>query len=116
MEIAAGLSVFILATYGIGTVVGVLKAGQFLLQRPLDRLSRLRWLVFLKPLAALVRCPPCIALWAGLALSIKGLSPCLLVWPNVIPGIAWGVDAFVAAGATWLLHVSAERISQGLDV
>lgn len=113
---AVGLAVFILATYGFGTVVGVLKAGLVLVRNPLDSLSRSPWFFYLKPLAAMAHCPPCLALWAGLALSICGLSPCRLVWTGAIRELAWTVDALAAAGATWLLHVLAERVSKDLDL
>jgi len=112
MTAVAGLLVFCGATYGFGTVVGVLKAGQ-LVRMPLAWLAD-RICLF-KPISDLVRCPPCLALWAGLLLSYFGLSPAFSVWPKVRIEIAMGTDAFLAAGVTWLLHVSAERVSQALE-
>jgi len=112
MTAAVGLLVFLGATYGFGTVVAVLKAGQ-LVRMPLAWLAdRIR---LFKPISELVRCPPCLALWAGLLLSYFGLSPTLSAWPKVRIEIAMGTDAFLAAGVTWLLHVAAERGSHGLE-
>jgi hypothetical protein len=112
MTAVAGFLVFCGATYGFGTVVGVLKAGK-LVRMPLAWLADRIWLF--KPLSKLVRCPPCLALWAGLLLSYFGLSPALGVWPKLRIGIAMGTDAFLAAGVTWLLHVSAELVSKDLE-
>lgn len=113
MTAATGLFLYVLATYGFGTTVAVLKIGDVLIRRPLAWLAA-RMCVF-KPLAALVCCPPCLALWGGLGLSIKGFSPARMVWPSA-PWMFAIVDAFGAAGATWLLHVLAEKVSKGLDL
>lgn len=112
------LVVFLLSVYGLATSVAILKAGRLVLH-PLEALSELWkgsvWGMPWRFLSALVRCPPCLSFWIGVAGSRWVLSPSrhLVAGGNVWTAAV--VDGLAACGSTWLLHVAAMRMCVGIE-
>lgn len=94
------LALFLLAVYGVANAVVVLKTRVIF-----ERLFGKIWI-----LKDLIKCPPCVAFWVGMACSRFMLSPastfCPVWWKAML------IDGFAAVGAVWLLHLKAERLSE----
>jgi hypothetical protein len=122
-----GLSIFVLAVYGLTNAIAILKIGRFLfgvgqcneegcpeLKHPLDKrkfLGRLPWL------GDLFYCPPCVAFWIGMLASKMLFSPAATF--VAIPGMAWRgtiVDGLAASGAVWLLYTWTEKNIVGTSI
>lgn len=108
MQNLVALVLFLLAVYGVANVVAVLKT-----RVVFEFLFGKIWI-----LKDLIKCPPCIAFWTGMACSLWLLSPSSSFCPKW-----WGamlIDGFGALGAIWLLHLKAERLAgdpaKGLDL
>lgn len=99
MNNLVALGLFLLAVYGVANAVAVLKTRlvfEFLFGK-------------IPILKDLIKCPPCIAFWVGLACSRWVLSPasgfCQKWWMAML------VDGFTALAGVWLLHLKAERLA-----
>src|SRR5438445_13655667 len=99
MDKLVALIVFLLAVYGVANAVCVLKT-RLVFQAIFGKVPVLK---------DLIKCPPCVAFWTGLALSHWFFSPassfCGTWWKPMI------LDGFISLGAVWLLHLRAERIA-----
>lgn len=96
--------VFLFAVYGFSNAVTVLKFGMWIR-------------VATKPipvLGALLRCPACLAFWAGMLVSWQVMSPALPFvdarWKAIF------ADGLAASGFSYIVHVVMERTSVGLDL
>lgn len=97
------LIVFLLAVYGLANAIAVLKAGV-----PIKAA-----LAGIPILGSLVRCPPCISFWAGMACSLWVLSPAAKVVDT-----AWKaalLDGLVACAFSYFAHVVMERTGLGVE-
>jgi hypothetical protein len=98
MKEVAAIILFLLAVFGVANAVAVLKT-RLVFEALFGRI----WI-----LKDLIKCPPCIAFWTGMACSKFLLSPasawCGKWWAAML------VDGFAALGAVWLLHLKAERL------
>lgn len=116
--------VFVVAVYGLANAIAVLKIGQFLFgigyckdknctESGHPKEGR-RLIGKIPYLGDLFYCPPCIAFWVGMAGSALAFSPASewapVWWKAMI------VDGLAASGIAYLLHMTAERLSHGLDV
>jgi hypothetical protein len=124
MSSGIALFIFIFSIYGLANAVAVLKLGQFFFGRshcttegctaPGHPRETRRGLGRIPYLGDLFYCPPCLAFWFGIGLSRLGLSPSALSldawWKAAL------VDGLLASGVVWLLHVTAERLGDGLDL
>lgn len=72
-------------------------------------------------------CPPCLAMWIGVGLSLLFFSPTMLAVEHpALAGTAFSsirhpaqaalVDGLFASGTTWFIHVLAEKNADGLDL
>lgn len=96
-------AVFIFAVYGMANAIAVLKFGH-----------PIRTAFGKVPvLSTLVKCPPCLSFWIGMAVSAFVLSPAAQICPAGWRSIL--LDGLSASGLVWLIHVAAERTSFGLD-
>ncbi len=94
------LLVFILAVFGFASAVAVLKVGQFFLGTEKKRKGLGRIPFF----GDMFYCPPCLAFWIGMGISLVGLSPSAQVAETGWRAVA--LDGFLACGAVWLLHAA----------
>lgn len=97
------LVVFIFAVYGLSNALTVLKT-RVILQSTLGRVPIVGKMAY---------CPACVAFWLGLAASVWVLSPASLAGAQ-----GWTarlLDACMACGVTYILHVLAERLGYGLE-
>lgn len=108
MTILVALIVFLLAVYGVANAVAVLKT-RLVFQAIFGKIPILK---------DLIKCPPCIAFWVGMACSYWLLSPassvCSKWWGAIL------LDGFAALSAVWILHLKTERMAgdpaKGLDL
>jgi hypothetical protein len=114
------LVIFLLAVYGLANSIAVLKAGK-MVRNPLEALSDFwagsLWGLPWRFLTALVKCPPCLSFWIGIAGSWWVLSPSMdfIVAHGKEPWVAAIVDGLAACGASWILHVAAMRMCIGIE-
>lgn len=98
MHELVALILFLLAVYGVANAVAILKT-RVIFEFLFGKIPVLR---------ELIKCPPCIAFWVGMACSCFLLSPastfCQKWWGAML------IDGFMAVGAVWLLHLKAERL------
>lgn len=118
------LVVYVMAIFGLATAIAVLKFGQFFfgighcptkdckaqghpkeLRRFLGRIPYVGDLFY---------CPPCLAFWFGVGISLAIVSPSRFVIASVWQ--AAFMDGLLASGAIWLLHLIAERLGHKLDL
>lgn len=120
------LVIFVLAIFGLATAIAVLKFGQLFfgighcpkkddeckekghpkeLRRGLGRIPYIGDLFY---------CPPCLAFWFGLTISLGVVSPSRFVISTVWQAAI--IDGLLASGAIWLLHLIAERLGHKLDL
>lgn len=112
---ATELVFFSIVVYGLATSIAVLHAGKVLVRDPLNWIAARIWI--LKPLAAVVCCPACLAFWIGLCLSAADISPIHgLFGSRYADVLSLSCDGFFALGSTWLLHVTAEKLGHGLEL
>lgn len=93
---------FFIAVYGLANAIAVLKT------------RKIAEAIFGKVpvMKDLIKCPPCLAFWIGMAFSYFFFSPSLEFMKNVPSAMV--VDGLAASGLTWLIHVTAERIAFGM--
>lgn len=96
------LLIFFLAVYGLANAIAVLKT-RVIAEKLFGKIPVLK---------DLIKCPPCLAFWIGMAFSLTIFSPSIEWSPN--RGSAMVVDGLACCGLTWLLHVTAERLAFGL--
>lgn len=96
------LILFFLAVYGLANAIAVLKT-RLVVQAIFGRIPILK---------DLIKCPPCLSFWIGMAFSYFCFSPSFEFMKNA--GAAVVVDGLAASGFTWIIHVTAERIAFGL--
>lgn len=104
------LVVFLFATYGLANAIAVLKIGRYFLGTFNER----KGLGKIPYLGDLFYCPPCLAFWIGMGISIFALSPSAYIMKNRIEGTV--LDGLMASGAIWILHLVAERLGHKLDI
>lgn len=117
---------FLLAVYGLANAIAVLKFGQLFFGKGYcpkpqescphkDHPKELRKCLGKIPfIGDLFYCPPCLAFWIGMAMSVWVMSP-----SAAFLNIAWKamlVDGLAASASAYLLHVTAEKLSYGLDL
>ena len=101
MTTLVALILFLLAVYGVANAVVVLKTRK-VFEALFGKIPILR---------DLIKCPPCVAFWVGMACSRWILSPASSFCPKWWTAML--VDGFAAVGAIWLLHLKAERLAEG---
>lgn len=101
MTTLVGLALFLLAVYGVANAVVVLKTRK-VFEALFGKIPILR---------DLIKCPPCVAFWVGMACSLWIFSPASMFCPRWWAAML--VDGFAAVGAIWLLHLKAERLAEG---
>lgn len=118
------LVIFVIAIFGLATAIAVLKFGQFFFgfgHCPIKDCKAeghprelRRFLGRIPYVGDLFYCPPCLAFWIGMAISLGIVSPSRFIihsaWQAAI------IDGLLASGATWLLHLIAERLGHNLDL
>lgn len=116
-------TLFFLSVYGLANAIAVLKIGRYFLgygycfakdctalDHPLDKRRGFGTIPYL---GDLLYCPPCISFWWGMLTSIFLISPASLVIQNVFKSAF--IDGLAACAMSYLLHVSMEKMSQGVD-
>lgn len=58
-------------------------------------------------------CPACLSFWIGMAASAWVLSPAAAICP--VPWKAIMLDGFMACGVSWLFHLAAMKMAQGVE-
>lgn len=93
----ASVLVWALVVHGLTQIVTVSRIAQPIRESPLG--SRLY----------VLHCPMCFGWWAGVALSLAGLSPLagLVAWPLVLRACA---DGWAASAVAWAAHVALARL------
>lgn len=119
------LVIFIFAIYGLANAIAVLKIGRFFLgqshcskkdcQAPGHPKETRKGLGRIPYLGDLFYCPPCLAFWFGMGLSRFVLSPALSGGVSNL-WVAMVLDGLIASAVIYLLHLTAERLSHGLDI
>lgn len=118
------LVIFLGATYGLANAIAVLKIGQMIFgigycpeegcKDPGHPKELRRFLGRIPYAGDLFYCPPCLAFWIGMLISVLVVSPSRIVirvpWHGTI------MDGLLASGAIWLLHLIAERLSHKLKL
>jgi len=111
---------FLLAVYGLANSIAVLKAGK-MVRNPLEALADFwagsLWGLPWRFLVALVKCPPCLSFWIGMAASWQGFSPSrdVILARGGQEWMAIAMDGLAACGASWILHVAAMRMCIGIE-
>ena len=96
--------VFLFAVYGFSNAVTVLKFGKWIrtVTAPIPFLG------------ALLKCPACLAFWAGLLISWQVMSPslpfCDARWKAML------ADGLAASGFSYIVHVIMEKTGLGLEL
>lgn len=98
-----GLTVFVLAVWGLANAIGVLKVGkpirEFLKDTPV--------------LKDLFRCPACLGFWMGMGASWFVFSPSLSCISREFPDprfAAMVADGLVCSGVNWFLYCVCTRL------
>lgn len=104
------LVLFFMAVYGLASALTVLKFGQYFFGTHKERKS----LGKIPFLGDIFYCPPCISFYLGMAVSVFILSPSMMVVP--VWWKAMLLDGLAAVAFSYLAHVTAEKLSHGLDV
>lgn len=102
--------VFVTAVYGLANAIAVLKIGRYFLGTVKER----KFLGKIPYIGDLFYCPPCVAFWIGLFISSQGFSPAASFVR--VSEYSMIVDGLSASAIAYLLHMTAERLSHGLDV
>lgn len=118
-------AIFVLAVYGLANAIANLKFGRYFFgkercekgeacQVPGHPFETRRFLGRVPFVGDLFYCAPCLAFWFGVMGSLWVLSPAAQ-----LVGVWWKamiLDGLMASGATWLLHVAAEKLALGTRV
>jgi hypothetical protein len=129
------LAIFLMAVYGLASALTVLKFGRYFFgvgycggkncyaadctkEEPCKKeghpKEHRKFVGKLPFFGDIFYCPPCISFYIGMAVSVWFLSPSSLVVP--IWWKAMVLDGLSAVAFSYLAHVTAERLTHGLDV